>query len=254
MGRNVSFPKIEKATKCTIRTAKAYSSVQNKLALWPERNFTDVVKEELKKDDQNMAPAKYLVMSAPTVDIKNIDTTNLKESDNIEVFQQMVHVSCFNMFKAANLEKVVILEHAPRFDTEDVDPTQLKNKLARFANNTFFQMWLNSPLKKNIILGHHRISGRENFHGAFRNPVTNKHDGVHYYGVNGLKIFTNSVLEILKDVIQSSQKSPKLHEDLGNHQSCPQALYQRRQAAMKYQTPIHIQNRFSVFNSNLGNQ
>ena len=52
VGRNVSFPKIEKATKCTIRTAKAYSSVQDKNALWPERNFTDVVKKELKNEDK----------------------------------------------------------------------------------------------------------------------------------------------------------------------------------------------------------
>ena len=111
--------------KCTVRTAKAYSSIEDKKALWPTRNFTDVVKANLAQN-----PTDCLVMSAPTVDITNIDTSALKQSDCTDIYQQNVHVSCQNMFNIAhdtvakypNIEKVIIMEHAPRHDTKDVDP------------------------------------------------------------------------------------------------------------------------------------
>ena len=38
------------------------------------------------------------------------------------------------------LENVVILEHAPRFDRKDVDPLGLEPKLATFANSTFYNV------------------------------------------------------------------------------------------------------------------
>ena len=47
VGRTVEFPIVEKEMKCTVRTAKAYSSIEDKKALWPTRNFTDVVKANL---------------------------------------------------------------------------------------------------------------------------------------------------------------------------------------------------------------
>ena len=116
VGRNVDFPKIEKEVKCTIRTTKAYSSALDMKALWPRSNFTDVVRDDLAK-----VPANVLVMSAPTVDITNIDTTKIKQSENTDVYQKMVHVSCVNMVACAenalkenpDLKKVIIMEHAP---------------------------------------------------------------------------------------------------------------------------------------------
>ena len=133
VGSTVDFPSLEKDAKCTIRTAKAYSSKEDKRALWPEFFFARVVRE-------------HLVMFAPAVDITNIDTAKLRQSDSIDVYQQMVHVSCVNMFTCAeyalkdypNLKKVILLEHAPRYDTEDVDPLGLKPALAKYSNNTFF--------------------------------------------------------------------------------------------------------------------
>ena len=96
VGRGVEFPKIEKETECVIRTAKAYSSVEDNRALWPGSNFADVVKVELAK-----TPVDCLVMTAPTVDITNIDSCKLKQSDSTDVFQQMISVSCSNMFTTA---------------------------------------------------------------------------------------------------------------------------------------------------------
>ena len=116
VGRTVEFPKIEKEVKVTIKTAKAYSSNEDMKALWPGRNFTKVVNNELAKH-----PSDCLVMSAPTVEITNINTSKLTENDNAAIYQEMVYVSCVNMFTCAenaakenpNLKKVIIMEHAP---------------------------------------------------------------------------------------------------------------------------------------------
>ena len=45
---------------------------------------------------------KYLlVMSAPTVDITNLDTSKLSPTDSTEAYQQKVIVSAQNMFSLA---------------------------------------------------------------------------------------------------------------------------------------------------------
>ena len=41
-----------------------------------------------------------------------------------------------------SLKKVIIMNHAPRFDTADIDPLGIKPKLAEFANNHLLQLWL----------------------------------------------------------------------------------------------------------------
>ena len=140
---------------------------------------------------------------------------------NIEAFQQLIHVSCFNMcnwklfiWKFPSRKSHFIRAFSMIWHGRYKSNPDKKNKLVKFANNTLFQMWLNSPLKKNAQLGQHRINiGREDHQYIFRSQVTNQYDP----------------------------------------HSCPQALYQKRQA-MKYQTSIHTQNRFSVLNANLGNQ
>ena len=145
VGRNVEFPIVEGDARCVIKTAKAYSSVYDNTAKWPENNFTKVAKEELAKK-----PFDCLVMSAPTVDITNLDTSNLKQSDNTTRYQESVLISCQNIFSVAerslkeypNLKNVVIMEHAPRYDTGEVDPTGLKEALAKYANNIFNQLWI----------------------------------------------------------------------------------------------------------------
>ena len=292
MGSTVDFPSLEKDAKCTIRTAKAYSSKEDKRALWPYKNFARVVREHLAK-----APTDCLVMSAPTVDITNIDTAKLRQSDSTDVYQQMVHVSCVNMFTCAeyalkdypNLKKVILLEHAPRYDTEDVDPLGLKSALAKYANNTFSQLWLNSKEKNRIMIGQHNLStggSGANHDDWFRNINSSKYDGVHFYGYSGRKNYRRSLLNIFQkafgpivqqpqdahkesqnvhkqsqNVHKQSQNTPHHNQNssqyLDSHQSCPQAQYQQRQKKSfkkpRFTPSVQVQNRFSVFNSNQGN-
>ena len=143
VGRNVEFRKVEKASNVRITTKKAYSSVKNKNARWPELNVTDVTRKEV----NNVAHGDnydVLVLSAPTVDITNLDTMNFKASENLEFFKQEVLISSKNMISAGEnairmnpgLKKVIILCHPPRFDTSEVDPLMLKQTLAKIANKT----------------------------------------------------------------------------------------------------------------------
>ena len=96
VGRNVEFPIVESEVRCTIKTAKAYSSDYDEAAKWPLQNFTKVTKDELEKKSYDC-----LVMSAPTVDITNLDTSNLRQSDNTAAYQQIILSSFQNIFSAA---------------------------------------------------------------------------------------------------------------------------------------------------------
>ena len=89
----------------------------------------------------------------------------LSTTDNVEYFKQEVVVSCKNVFTVAhealqnmpNLEKVVVMEHAPRFDVDKVDPISLKPALAKLANTTFNNLWMDSPWKSKIIISGHNL-------------------------------------------------------------------------------------------------
>ena len=197
---------LEHFSNCRIRTAKAYSSVYDSQAKWPEYNFTDAVKYYL--DHPGREHFDVLVTSAPTVDITNLNTSQLTANENTDYFHQRVIVSSQNMFSLAkqsleqnpNLSKVILLEHPPRFDAKEVDPTSLKPVLARLANATLSQLWLNSPLNDKIIIGRHSLesSGAGAQHLArYKNQRTGKYDGVHLYGEMGRTDYTNSVKTIL---------------------------------------------------------
>jgi hypothetical protein len=97
------------------------------------------------------------------------------------------------------LKKVVIMEHAPRFDKPDVDPSGLKPKLADFTNSTLTQMWHSSAMRDRIVIGKHSLSCNEdNKVAMYRDDWSGKFDGVHLYGSHGRKTYTASVLNILK--------------------------------------------------------
>ena len=84
----------------TIRTRKAYSSVSNKSARWPALNVTDVTNQKL-NNTAHEDNYEVLMLSAPTVDITNLDTAKVKASDNIEFYKQEIVISTKNMMTVA---------------------------------------------------------------------------------------------------------------------------------------------------------
>jgi hypothetical protein len=214
-------------------------------------------------DNPGLENFDVLVMSAPTVDITNMDTSKLTPADNNDIYQQEVIVSSKNMFNLAqqslkhntDLRKIVIMEHPPRFDRIQVDPTNLKPTLARLANATLNKLWLNSPLKDKIVIGHHSLEsvGTGAAHlDRYKDHSTGRYDGVHLYGKTGCGDYTRSVKNILMSAIpQDSSAQPKSRfgtAQQDDHVNCPQAKYQR-----KVNPTVQTKNRFSVFSSNQGN-
>ena len=217
---------MEKIANCRIRTQKAYGSIFDVNARWPQKNITDVTNEALNNtrvDD----PFSTLILSAPTDDISNLDTSKLEKNDNIEVFNQEFIISCKNMITLAenslkahpNLKKVVILEHAPRFDPHFLDPHGLKSELAKFANATMKHLCFTSSLRNKVHIGTHAI--------------------------NNLARNITEVFQTNKFVTPEPNKTDK-------HDDCPQAQYQKRQAMKNRHQfpsnvyPIPVMNKFEV--------
>ena len=195
------------------------------------------------------------------MDITNLDTTNLAPKDSTAVYQQDVIVSSQNMFSLAqasleenpSLSKVIIMEHPPRFDIKDVDPTSLKHNLVKLANSTLNQLWLNSHLKDKIFIGHHSLEsyGVGASHLARYKSQAGRYDGVHFYGAAGCADYSSSVINIFSMALPIQEATTSgCGTAKDNHSRCPQAKYQEK---TKYHVSVKTQNRFGLFSSNSGN-
>ena len=259
VAHNAYFANIEIETNSRIKTTKAYSSVRDGSARWPHKNITEVSQVALTNTHEE-DDFSHLILGAPTVDISNLDTTKINPGQNIEAHKQVVMISCQNIFSAAQnaltkhpqLKKVVIVEHAPRFDVSDMDPTGLKPKLAIFANSYFAQLWHSSPMKDRIVIGKHSLDcSGEQISARYRNDRSGRYDGVHMYGSQGKTAYTNSVGQIIKSVLRSSQSSSSSPLSSSLHSSCPQAQYQKSQkqnTSQKYEDiyTVPVSNQFNV--------
>ena len=126
-----------------------------------------------------------------------------------------------------SLKSVIFLKQTPRYDPVEVDPLSIKASLAHLFNNTLMNLWMNSPMKKNIVVGTHNIDCSGAIQAArYRNTRTGRFDGVYLYGSSGNKAYTLSLLNILK-------KAKIVPTNFDFHHSCPQALFRNR--STKYQ-------------------
>ena len=265
LGHTGNLRNIEKSRKCRIKSTRAYTSKSDNNARWPELNFEDVVRKNL--ENPGREEFDVLVMSAPAVDITNLDISKVTDN-NIEELELKVIESSRNMFNIAenslkenkNLKKVIIMDHPPRFDGA------LRSKFAELANSVLSQLWAVSPLKDRVMVGRHNLGIN-----------TGKYEGVYLYGPSGRKDYTDSINNILilakvgsTNVLNLDQNNYAHQHDvhqLDDHSNCEQARYQWRQAQHRrlssqsrynkqYRRPFNpisqgevpVQNRFSIFN------
>ena len=88
-------------------------------------------------------------------------------------------------------------------------------------NNTLADLWIRSPLKEKIFVGSHNIECSGAIREArYKCTKSGRFDGVHLYGSTGTKAYTNSVINILKNVGMIAPDCPP----------CPQFQYQNRNA------------------------
>ena len=151
IGQGLNFKYLETSIKCQIESVRAYSSVMDENARWPSKNFTDVVTQYLR----GRRPFNVVVMSAPTVDITNLNTKRLTqrqcEERAIESSKNMIRLAEKTLANNRSLEKVILMNHPARFDCT------IKKKLAILANSTLIKFWACSPLKDKIHVGQHSL-------------------------------------------------------------------------------------------------
>ena len=172
-------------------------------------------------------------MSAPTVDISNLDKQKIPH----DIMVQKVFESSHNMMDIAqtsltgnpNLSKVVIMEHPPRFD--DI----IKSELAKTANNTLRRLQSISPFKNRIVIGSHSLeclgAGSDIHLDRYQDQYSKRYDGVHLYGRTGVRDYTNSVDSILLLALpgpSSVSARPEVGNRWDDHTKCEQAQYQWR--------------------------
>ena len=100
------------------------------------------------------------------------------------------------------LQQVVIMEHAPRHDTPEVDPTGLKSKLAVYANSYLAKLLQGCSMKDRIMIGKHSLDhGVDQRENRYRDDWTGRYDGVHFFNSQGRIEYTISVGRIIKSAI-----------------------------------------------------
>ena len=193
VSHSANFNSVEIETGFEVCPTKAYSSVRDVNARFPDKNVKDVVENELKKDEYSI-----LVLGAPSVDITNLRTEKITVNDDIEMFKEKIKVSCENMLDLAHsalvtypkLQKVVLLEHCPRMDSKNVDPTSVKPFLARFANRELRKLCSESPLNEKIVAGSNKI----HVNNVNRKNIL-QYDGIHLTNHLGAELYTKSVIK-----------------------------------------------------------
>ena len=131
------------------------------------------------------------MLGSPTVDITNLNTTNLNDFDEL---RRKVKTSCSNIVKTAetslknytNLKSVTIVPHAPRFDKKTNDPFGVKANLAVIANEYMGELVQMSIFSDRISLGSHDLLFKhDEIMSLFSDVRTGKYDGVHLYSARG---------------------------------------------------------------------
>ena len=116
---------IEVATKATIRTTKAYSSINENnedkvrhAPRFPTKNLNDVIAKELHKDHVDV-----LIVQSGSVDITNMKTDG-HYAEHVEHLKQQTVVSANDLFMAVSnaaannphLKKIIILKQILHYD------------------------------------------------------------------------------------------------------------------------------------------
>jgi hypothetical protein len=182
--------------------------VYDERAFNPRQNVQAVLQNQL----SNGRKFHTVILGAPSVDITNQDVSKgIREENTMETI-----ASARNMVEAADsaiesgqVEQVLLMQHAPRFDTPRDDPYGARPHLARLANESLERMVGQSRNKEKIMVGSHTglmKEGRERVdmmtnngdNWRCRNINKGKFDGLHYYSKKGQQALTDSTLEALR--------------------------------------------------------
>ena len=190
---------------------------------------------------------KYLVLSAPTNDISNIESeSEVAEKIAAESSQKMIRTAENALKDFQHLEKVVIMEHNVRFDKKS------KARLSQLANEKLNQFASRSPYHNKIFIGNHSLESygvgitHEN---RYVDRSNGQYDGVHLWGPTGKKDYTVSVLKILRQSFPKLSKPTTFEYGTSDWVEVSSKHRQTYKQSEKLKTKsISTQNRFQPFN------
>ena len=187
---------LEKITKSKITKARAYGAVHKSKAegyKFPDKNFTAVLPAVLSKNNHSAA-----VLLAPSVHLTNLPTHTSDEQASEqarEAAHQMMAVAVEAVVSHSNLEKLIILEAAARFDQWS-EINQHGNEELHVA----LEAIEDKEVKNKISIGKHdwdidcepglRLS-------RYGDPARGNFDGIHLKGSSGRIALTRSIANIL---------------------------------------------------------
>ena len=192
IGGNVMLPELEQLTKAKISTRKAYGAVRAPDHFYPDANFTDIVPKEMEKNKPD----------ALIIQMESITLTNLSSDSHKEFAKQEVKVAASNMFTVATsalaanptLQKVVLMQAVPRFDT------MAKEELNKYGNLMLHhaKQESDSVHKHKIYIGFHTLDCQTKGVKASRyGDARHQPDMIHMRGPSGQAAYTRSVASIL---------------------------------------------------------
>ena len=196
------YPTLENGTGSLILPVRATPSVYDERAFNPHQNVQSVLQARLSTGAQ----FHTVILGAPSVDISNQEEVNKVET--MASVHNMVEATNYAL-ETGQVKQVVLMQHAPRWDTPKDDPYGAKPQLAELANDTLRRMVDESGYSGRIMVGIQtglQVEGRaradmmtnngDNWRS--RNVKNGKFDGVHYYSRQGQEALTASMLEVLR--------------------------------------------------------
>ena len=199
IGGNVMIDELEKITKTKFKKKRAYGAVKALGQTYPVSNFTDVVPKEMAENKPDV-----LVLQRDSVTL-----TDLSEGAPEEYARQQMKVVSQNMMTVATsalasnpqLQQVIIMQAAPRYDDKE-DLNNYGNDMLHEAKKESL-----SVHKNKVFVGVHNLECTDAGMKASRYGDGSKGqvDMVHMRGSSGLVSYTRSVAQILAAAGLTSQ-------------------------------------------------
>jgi hypothetical protein len=144
---------LEKVTKTKITKAKAYGPVRRTRQegyKFPDKNFSTVVPQVLASDKFDVA-----ILMAPSVILTNLPLHTPQEQAEEQAregSQQMIKIAAEAIKKNINLQQLIVMQAAPRYDqwqqTNEYANDQLKEALQEVED---------VAIRSKISIGHHNL-------------------------------------------------------------------------------------------------
>ena len=192
---------IEKFSKTRMRTKK-YSGSREK--------FEEAVSSNLEFPGRESY--EILLIAAPTYDISELDVvrntrTHLQKSVK-KSCQNLLHIASRSLTEHAELKEIFLLEHPPRFDSNT------RSELVVFANETLKNLIDDPEVHNKIVLGKHSLASfgiGKTFDSRYNNSILKKGDGLHFCGPCGSRDYSESLINILIELLNNFKPEKLMH-------------------------------------------